>query len=138
MAIRYTLGKDERLKREQHIETLFRSGKAFSVFPLRIIWQDTTRGTERTPLRAGFSVPKKRFRKATDRNRVKRLLREAWRLNKHQLLPHIPPAMQLHLFLIFSDGTLPDRDKVEEAIRKGIARIQTALQENGAAKPAGA
>lgn len=138
MAIRYTLGKDERLKREQHIETLFRSGKAFSVFPLRIIWQNTARGAERTSLRAGFSVPKKRFRKATDRNRIKRLLREAWRLNKHHLLPHIPPAAQLHLFLIFSDGVIPDRDKLEEAVRKGIARIQATLQENGATKPAGA
>jgi ribonuclease P protein component len=127
MAIRYTFGKDERLKREQHIETLFRSGKAFSVFPLRAIWRPVPRNAEPSPVRIGFSVPKKKFRKAVSRNRIRRLMREAWRLNKHALYASLPPDMQLHLFLIFTDVTEPDFDTVHGALLQCISRLQKAV-----------
>lgn len=129
MALRYTLGKDERLKREQHIETLFRTGKAFSVFPVRIIWRLVPLAGEQFSIRAGFSVPKKKFKHANDRNRIKRLLRECWRTQKHLLLPAIPEGQQLHLFLIFTDIALPDLIKVQVATAKGIDRLIAALQE---------
>lgn len=127
MAIRYTFGKDERLKREQHIETLFRSGKAFSVFPIRFIWRTIPREEgEKHSVRAGFSVPKKKFRKAVDRNRVKRLLREAWRLQKGELYAVLPADTQLHLFLIFLDHKAPDLPAVMAAVAQGIPRLQKA------------
>ena len=135
MALRYTLSKDERLKREQHIETLFRTGKAFSVFPIRILWQLAPMGAdEKFPVRAGFSVPKKKFKHATDRNRIKRLLRESWRLQMQELISHIPEGQQLQLFLIFTDITLPDFLKVKEATGKAIDRLTATLAET--AKPA--
>jgi ribonuclease P protein component len=126
MAIRYTLCKDERLKREQHIETLFRSGKAFSVFPLRIVWHFQPLATEKFPARVGFSVPKKKFKHAVDRNRIKRLIRETWRHSKHSFYELVPPDMQLHLFLIFTDNTLPTQEKIAEAIAKGLVKLQAA------------
>ena len=128
MAIRYTLSKDERLKREQHIETLFRSGKAFSVFPLRIIWHLQPAGDEPSLIRTGFSVSKKKFRHAVDRNRVKRLLREAWRLQKHQLHTNIPAGKQLHVFLIFTDNTLPVYTRITGTLQKGLERLGAELQ----------
>lgn len=130
MAIRYTLCKDERLKREQHIQTLFRSGKAFSVFPTRIVWQLHPKGAEKFPARVGFSVPKKKFRHATDRNRIKRLLREAWRHQKHSIYGQIPADMQLHLFLIFTDVQLPTQEKITEALIKGISKLQAAISQD--------
>ena len=134
MALRYTLSKDERLKREQHIETLFRTGKAFSVFPVRVLWHLVPLAEgEQFTTRAGFSVPKKKFKHATDRNRIKRLLRESWRLQKHTLLTGIPEGQQLQLFLIFTDTSLPEYLKVKEATAKAIDRLLIAL--NDLAKP---
>lgn len=126
-APRYTLGSESRLKREQHIETLFRTGKAFSVFPVRIIWTLAPRGAEEAPARAGFSVSKKKFKRAVDRGRVKRLLREAWRLQQHEIIPAIPAESQLHLFLIFSDSALPQYGLVHSTVGKGLARLKKAL-----------
>ncbi len=127
MVLRYTLGSEGRLKLEQHIETLFRSGKAFSVFPIRVVWLLAPRGAERSPSRAGFSAPKKKFKRAVDRGRIKRLLREAWRLQQHELSPYIPEGSQLHLFLLFVDNTLPAHEAVHLATGKAIARLKLLL-----------
>jgi len=125
-AARYTLSAGERLKREQHIKALVQHGKALSVFPLRIIWR-LVDADEPFATRAGFSAPKKKFRHATDRNRIKRLLREAWRLQKPALLSGIPPGRQLQLFILFTDKALPDYAAVATAMGKGIAQLQQAL-----------
>lgn len=136
MVIRYTLCKDERLKREQNIETLFRSGKAFSVFPLRIIWRFHPKGQEKYPVRAGFSAPKKKFRHAVDRNRIKRMIREAWRLQKHTIYELVPADLQLHLFFIFTDNVLPDQPAITAAVSKGISKLQPAINQEYPPTPA--
>lgn len=124
---RYQLGANSRLKREQHIQTLFRSGKAFSVFPIRIVWLLAERGGEASAIRAGFSAPKKKFKQAVHRNRVKRLLREAWRLQQPELLPAIPEGKSLQLFLLFTDAALPEYVVVHAAVGKAISRLKDAI-----------
>ena len=123
MAIRNTFKAYERLKREQHIDTLFHTGKAFSVFPVKFIWVLVPRGAEVSPVRVGFSVPKKKFRSSVHRNRVRRLMREVWRLNKQQLYLAIPEESQLHLFLIFTNAEMPVLDTLQQTITKGIAQL---------------
>lgn len=86
------------------------------------------------PAKAGFSVPKKKFRSSVDRHRIRRLMWEGWRLHKHLIYAAIPPGMELHLFLIFSDTTLPDYAKVEAALMKAIGKLIARLQE-GALPP---
>ena len=123
-AIRYTFKAYERLKREQHIDTLFRTGKAFSVSNIKFIYRSLARTEgELSPVRVAFSVPKKKFRLAPQRNRIKRLLREAWRLNKNSLYQAIPPEVQLHVFLIFTDVKMPAYESISEAVIKGIGRL---------------
>lgn len=131
MAVRYTLGAGERLKRGQHIEALFQHGKALSVFPVRLIWRLAPLNDEPFPIRAGFSAPKKKFRKASDRNRVKRLLREAWRLNKHVLAPYVPENFQLQVFVQCLDKSIPEYPAVSAAIEQSISRLKKTLG-NGA------
>lgn len=72
----------------------------------------------------GFSVPKKKFRRAVQRNKVKRLLREAWRLNKQLLYIHIPADKQIHLFINFAGTELPEYATVYDAVVKAVDRLK--------------
>ena len=122
MALRYTLGSDSRLKREQQIKTLFQTGKAFSIYPIRAVWLLAPRGEEHSPTRIGVSVSKKKFSRAVDRGRIKRLLRESWRLQQHAL-DQIPEGKQLHLFFLFTDSAMPAYDSVFAAVGKAIGKL---------------
>jgi ribonuclease P protein component len=116
---RYTLQAIERLKLRKQIETLFQTGEAFSVFPLRVVYSlNSLAATEISPVRAGFSIPKKRIKKAVNRNRVRRLLREAWRLQKHALYQSIPEGHQLHCFLIFTGNEKLTFEEAKTAVKK--------------------
>lgn len=76
--------KAERLKSKIVIESLFKQGSSLTSFPVKLIWRvvDTN---EEAIAQAAFVAPKKGFPRAVDRNRVKRLMREAYRLQKHRL-----------------------------------------------------
>ncbi|MFH1005841.1 MAG: ribonuclease P protein component [Bacteroidota bacterium] len=79
---RFAFRKKERLANKKIIEHLFLTGKEIFVFPIKIIWMPITLPFD-VPLQTSFSVPKKIFHKASDRNRIRRRMREAFRLNKH-------------------------------------------------------
>ena len=123
-AIRNTFKVYERLKKEQHIKTLFQKGKAFSVFPLRFIYTISTRPlVTASPVQIGFSVPKKKFRHSVDRHRVRRLMVEAWRLNKSTFYPFVAAERQYQLFVIHTNTALPDFETIILAMQKGIAQL---------------
>lgn len=81
---RLTFGKDEKLCSKLVIDELFRSGTSIKAYPLRVIYKrlETSDATAKVLI----SVPKKRFGKAVSRNRIKRLIREVYRLNKEDLI----------------------------------------------------
>ena len=81
--IRYTLGKEERLKSRKLIDQLFKEGKSFSSFPFRVVWKYLPSASD-SFLKAGFTVSTKHFKKAVDRNRIRRLMKEAYRLQKNE------------------------------------------------------
>jgi len=78
------------------------------------------RGIDFSPVRIGVSVPKKRTALAVHRNRVKRLVHEAWRLHKHHLYSAVPADAQLHLFFIFTGQPNPDFKTIEQAVLQSI------------------
>ena len=122
--LRATLGAPERLKRTADIDALFLQGKAHSCFPLRLLYRVLPAATaSEVPLKAGFSAPKKKFKRAHDRNRIKRLLREAWRLAKPYFLPRLPAGIRLHLFIVFTGKELPTFKEVDAALQKGLKKI---------------
>lgn len=102
MVHRFTFAAGERLKREQHITALFRIGKALSFYPIRAVYTfvPIIEG-EKYVVKVGFSVPKRKFKKATDRNKIKRKLREHYRLKKNDLIAAIPSGYVMHLFILY-------------------------------------
>lgn len=115
-AVRYTLGKAERLSGKQAFGELVTSGQAFIAYPLRVVWLLVPRGEAGAPVSVAVSVSKRRFKRAVKRNRVKRLVREAYRLNKHSLHALVPPDRSLHLLFVYLHDELPDYPKIEKAI----------------------
>ncbi len=79
--MKFTLGKQERLKSKKLIEKLYTEGKTIKIFPLKMVYLKTNH-TSNYPAQVGVSVPKRNFRLAVHRNRLKRLLRETYRLQK--------------------------------------------------------
>ena len=93
-----TFSKKERLSSVKDIETLFKKGKSLFVFPLKVVFipkklEETKEETEQKiipPARLLISVSKRNFKKAVDRNRIKRQVREGYRLQKSDVdLSHI-------------------------------------------------
>ena len=81
----YSFPKEERLRSKKLIAELFRNGSSFNMYPLRFVFLKSDSNSSQFP-QILISVSKKYFKKAVDRNRIKRQIREAYRLNKHQLL----------------------------------------------------
>ena len=79
--MKHTLGKAERLKSKTLFGKLYKEGDSVKKFPLRMVFLKTEHGSK-YPVQAGFSVPKRNFKKAVSRNRIKRLLRETYRKRK--------------------------------------------------------
>jgi ribonuclease P protein component len=123
---RFTLSKKERLKSRKRIETLFASGDSFHIFPLRVQFAFT----EGDPLQLGVSVPARHFRKAVHRNRVKRLMREAWRLQKTELASLLKEKqLSLAVFLVYTGKDLPEFPLIREKAEQVIARLTTLAHE---------
>ncbi|WP_159949239.1 ribonuclease P protein component [Polaribacter septentrionalilitoris] len=110
--MKYTLGKEERLKSRKLIEKLYQEGNSVKAFPLRMIFLQTQH-TSNYPAQAGVSVPKRNFKLAVDRNRIKRLLRETYRLQKHIVYDTID---QPYIFMISYIGK--EEWKYEELFSK--------------------
>ena len=93
MPAQFTLGKHERLKSRKLIEQLFKQGKSFNLFPFRVYFLlNVSLNVQQVPSKPitsntqfGAGVSTKNFKKAVDRNRIKRHAREAWRLQKHTI-----------------------------------------------------
>ena len=79
--MRNTLGKQERLKSKKLIEKLYAEGDSVKTFPLRLMYVQTAHTSE-FPCQVGVSVAKRNYKLAADRNRLKRLMRETYRLQK--------------------------------------------------------
>lgn len=115
----YTLQKTERLSSRIYIDKLFAGGsKSLPAFPLRIVYMPVE-GDGLPTVSLLISVPKKRFKRAVKRNRVKRQIREAYRLHKSLLTDKLQATGQkLIIAFIWLDNELHPSTRVEEKICK--------------------
>lgn len=86
--MQFTFKKEEKLKSKKLIEQLFEQGSTLKEFPLRMVYLKVKLGSG-YPVKASFSVSKRKFKHAVDRNRIKRLMRECYRMNKYKLYQNI-------------------------------------------------
>lgn len=118
---RYFFGKESKLKSRKLIQQVFTEGKVFSVFPLKVVWLPHNPSQH---LQAGVSVSSRFFKKAVDRNSIKRLMREAYRLNKQPLEESlIQNDKQVSLFIIYNAKEALDFTVINDCCKKIIKRL---------------
>jgi ribonuclease P protein component len=119
---RFTLSKDDKILSHKEAALLFTEGKALKQYPLRLIWKQSPRN-EGLPIRILFSVSKRNFSRAVDRNRIKRLLRESYRLMKPGLFLKIPEDTKLEIAVIFTGNDLPPFTSIQKDLAKALDRL---------------
>lgn len=115
-----TFSKDERLSGKLLIDLLIKKGNSFNSFPFKMVWMEL----QESPVSAKIviSVPKRKFKKAVDRNRIKRLTREVYRKNKHQFIERLGPK-KIALLLVYTSKTIFDYAEAEEKINSALTRL---------------
>ena len=109
----HTLGKNERLKSRKLIEQLFKGGRSFANYPFRVYYLRLE--GEGPQLQFGIGVSAKFFKRAVDRNRIKRLVREAYRLQKAAMADMlVQQNKRVAVFFIYTGKELPDYKSIFE------------------------
>ena len=126
----FNLPKTERLCSKKQIEELYAHGQRLWVFPYSVCWLRCD-ATNQPPVQVLVSVSKKRFHHAVDRNRVKRLTRECYRLHKPPLLQLVHDAdCSLLLAFSYAHNEILDYDTLYHKMDKMVERLSQALQDN--------
>ncbi len=117
---RYTFSKEERLSWKRYIDLLFEKGQSFVAFPLRVIFFSPDEKLS-APSSILISVPKKRFKRAVKRNRIKRQIRESYRIRKPELIePLTEKGQSLLVAFLYIDNELHTFQEMEKAMSKAI------------------
>jgi ribonuclease P protein component len=125
LAKQYTLGKSERLKSRKIIEQLFKEGKAFNLAPFRVYYLFAGKDAQ---LQFGTGASTRNFKKAVDRNRIKRLIREAWRLQKLPLENILKEQNRaLSVFIIYTSKELPVYTDIAGKMEKTISKLSSLI-----------
>ena len=125
----YSFKKAERLKSKKIIDLLFKKGNAIYDFPIKAVWIETKFHADELKVQAAFSVSKKKHKKAVVRNRIKRLMREAYRLNKIDLYGFLyKKNMQLAVMFIYSGEDIPAYSKIEGKIIDTLNRLMSDIE----------
>ncbi len=137
----FTFNHNEKLKSKKLIDLLFEQGKSFHCFPYRVVYlfnevsfkiPESKDFVDNYPIKFGVSVAKKNFKKAVDRNRVKRITREAWRLQKdscYVVARHKNVA--LGVFFMYTQKEILSYNEVEKSIEKSIRKLNEIIINKG-------
>jgi ribonuclease P protein component len=129
MAKQFTLGKEERLKSRKIIEEIFNEGKSFASGSIRVNYLFTEKGPG---LQFGAGASTRNFKKSVDRNRIKRRLRESWRLQKLDLSKLLlQQNRKLAVFFIYTGKELPEYKAVYDATAKAIIKLEKIINTAG-------
>jgi ribonuclease P protein component len=127
----HTLNKLERLKGHTKIRSVFNAGEKFKVFPLTVfyLFEDRNELAQiSSPLKMGVAVGTRNFKKAVDRNLLKRRIREAYRIQNTALKQQVLSSpFELSLFYIYGDNQIHEYANISLAIKKSLDKLQDLL-----------
>lgn len=125
-----TFPKKEHLYGEKVIENLHTTGSSFLVYPLRVVYLNVSQPDEQILVRVMIGVSKKKFKKAVDRNRAKRLMREAYRLNKSSLVSIIKKEeVKIYLSFQYIADEMLTFDEISTKMQKALDRLTKIIAE---------
>ena len=119
-----TYSKKEKLKSKKLIGQLFAEGKSVSAFPLRLVFLPTI-FDDNVKAKTGVSVSKRHFKRAVDRNRIKRLMREVYRLNKVNYFNNI--TTQYAFMILYIGKDIPTLTQVETRMNALFEKFLTSI-----------
>lgn len=119
--------KNEKLKDPSAIESLFENGRKVQFYPLLFIYGalPSTEEPVEADYRCAFTVSKRKFRRATDRNRIKRIMREAYRLQKHLLYQHLQAQhiSQMGIVILYLGKEIPEYKVIFDSVNRFISKF---------------
>ncbi len=119
MPMKATFNKKEKVKSKKEIDFLFSEGKSISKYPIRLVYKKST-FEDTIKIKAAVSVSKRNFKKAVDRNFIKRLMREGYRKNKY-LVPNT--THQFTFMFLYSGKKMPEYAQVEPKIKEILQKF---------------
>jgi ribonuclease P protein component len=121
--MKLTYNKNEKLKSQKTIEQLFLEGQSVSAYPLRLVYLKHDQS-----LKVGVSVSKRNFKRAVDRIRIKRLLREAYRLNKTMLINN--EVNHYALMILYLSKDMPDFELVNTKTKALLTKFTDTISKS--------
>jgi len=130
---RYGLSKKERISSKKEIDLLFTGGNSFVVYPLRIVYVEhhCEEISDESAVSIMVNIPKKKFRRAVKRNRLKRMIKESYRLNKTDLIGKMASCSKrisiAFLYLPDNEKTYPE---IASAVREALKTLSMKILKN--------
>lgn len=115
--------KVERLTSRKTFDLLLKKGRSIQDAPFRLIWL-IEHSESPFPAKIAFAVPKRNFKSAVERNKIKRLMREVYRKNKADLYTLLKQKeKQLAILIVYTGKTIPDYKEVEQKLTVILQRL---------------
>jgi len=131
MPQQHTFSKSQRLKSRKKLQQVFAEGKSVRTPVVRLVY--LTEKTDTPEVKCGVGLTTKYFKKAVDRNRIKRLLREAYRLQQHDLNRYaVASQLSFSLFILYTGKELPHYNAIYENVGVALQKLLKALHAAGA------
>jgi len=125
----YSFNKQERLSSRKSILLLFEQGSSFFSYPFTVVWR-LSEPLSGSHMQVAISVPKKLFKRAVDRNRIKRITREAWRYHKSELCAYLEQHdKHIVIMLVYAGKELPGQADMNVRITRLIEKFLLILQD---------
>ena len=129
--MRHSLKKSERLKKRDDIQRLFKYGDSIYEYPIKLYHLKVENGDDPAALLFGVSVPKKKFKRAVDRNLLKRRIKEAYRKHNAPLKIHfLAQEDKLLLMPVFLDNEIAEYSLIEGKIILLLQRLQAIYEQD--------